>query len=196
LRPEYGFLIPVWFDQQHILFRQCSANLREGLACEGSLTEYLSQFCPCDLELEIKSEKWQASAPGEILQNDHWIDRNFYIREINLSCSNKPLIYGRSLFPRTSYVYCKRQLDKLGDRPLGEWLFSDKRIYRLNAQIGKIGKHTRLYQLAMSGLSDRPVNLWGRRSVYSVNGYPLLVIEIFLPPLIKCIDTWKKAKIS
>ena len=187
---------PVWFSQQHLLFKRCPHRLRGGLACKGSLTEYLSDYCSCDLELEIINEKWQKSVQGEMTPFEDYIDNYLFIREINLTCSNRPLLYGRSLFPRSTYHYCRRQLDELGDRPLGEWLFNDQRICRINTQIGRIGKHTCLYQLALAGLPDRPLQLWGRRSVYTVNEYPLLVIEIFLPDLIKCIDTSKKAKIS
>ncbi|MCG8325440.1 MAG: chorismate lyase [Thiotrichales bacterium] len=186
----------IWFSQDHLLFRTCPPGIREALICAGSLTEYLSRACTCELGLEIREESWQRAMSTELINADRRINRYFFVREINLSCGDTPILYGRSLFPRASYHYCKHQLKKLGARPLGNWLFNDERICRVQTQIGKIGKANRLYQLAMRDQDDEPGKLWGRRSVYSVNGYPLLVIEIFLPSLIKCIDTSKPAKTS
>lgn len=122
--------------------------------------------------------------------------QRYFIREIHLACGQQPLIYGRSLFPRATYAHCRGQLDRLGQRPMGEWLFSDPHIYRQFTQIGRIGRRSRLYERALSGLSHRPDMLWGRRSVFIVSAQPLLVLEIFLPALITCIHTSGKSKTS
>ncbi|MDX1519721.1 MAG: chorismate lyase [Gammaproteobacteria bacterium] len=189
-------MTPLWFNPQHFLFRQCSPLLRDSLTCEGSLTEYISGYCAGGLELKIKNEKWQRPVTGELPGYGRIGKRQLYIREITLNCGDARFIYGRSLFSRRSYRYCRRQLERLGDRPLGEWLFGDRRIQRMHTQIGRIPKLSRLYRLAIPGETVRPAKLWGRRSLYSVNGHPLLVIEIFLPSLIKCIQYSKKVNPS
>ncbi len=154
-----------------------------------SLTEHLSQFCADDLGLDVIKENWQRPLPGETVWHGRYSSRRVYVREINLSCRNRPLLYARSLFPRATYHHCRQPLARLGDRPLGEWLFNDPGISRLLTQAGRIGRYSRLYRLALAGQGERPPHLWGRRSVYTVKGYPLLVIEILLPHLLQCIAT-------
>lgn len=182
-----------WFDHDHLNARHCRGALREALTCPGSLTMHLSRHCPEAITLNVLAEQWQTPIADDIsgLQvDDH---ETLFVREIHLACGDQPLVYGRSLFPRSTYARCRPRLRKHGERPLGEWLFSDSRIFRLFTQIGNIRRHSQLYKLALTGFARRPKTLWGRRSVFIIDGHPLLVLEIFLPPLIPCIQSSNKS---
>lgn len=88
-------------------------------------------------------------------------------RKVLLICGDIPWVYAHSLIPVSSLTGPLKQLRKLRDRPLGEFLFRD---YRLKRQ-----------QLEVTHLDD----VTGRRSLFYLHGKPLLVAEFYLPALLK-----------
>ena len=63
---------------------------------------------------------------------------------------------------------------------LGERLFADRRIVRDDMEIARLEPGHALHALAGAGRAS----LWGRRSVFLIDGHPLLVNEIFLPAIL------------
>ncbi|UTW10847.1 chorismate--pyruvate lyase family protein [Marinobacterium rhizophilum] len=92
------------------------------------------------------------------------------IREVELLGQGEPWVYARSVFPVGTLSGPQRQLKGVGSRSLGSLLFSDPTMQREPLQIG---------QLRLPGTAP----LWARRSVFRLAGKPLLVCEVFLPPL-------------
>lgn len=89
-------------------------------------------------------------------------------REVHLCCDGTPRIHARSLLPATTLTGARAALGELGTRPLGDALF------------------------AYVGLERGPIEIaatsegWARRSVFRIEGAPLLVAEWFLPALEAC----------
>ena len=100
------------------------------------------------------------------------------IREVVLSGVDEPWVYARSVLPLSSLNGELRHWRKLDARPLGARLFDRPDLGRGALEIGCLAVNS-----ALAGrLGFGPENLlWGRRSVFTVGGKPLLVSEVFLP---------------
>lgn len=92
------------------------------------------------------------------------------IREVELLGNDEPWVYARSVFPVDTLTGPQRRLRGIGSRSLGTLLFREPSMRREPLQIST---------LRLPG-GER---LWARRSVFRVAGKPLLVCEVFLPPL-------------
>jgi chorismate--pyruvate lyase len=63
-------------------------------------------------------------------------------------------------------------------------LFADPKVRRDPVEIARIVAGQRMHQRAFAGFAEPPSAIWGRRSIFWIDGrYPLLVCEIFLPAL-------------
>jgi chorismate--pyruvate lyase len=67
---------------------------------------------------------------------------------------------------------------------LGEVLFNDPRSRRGKVEVARFQPEHALYSDALRQAARVRIDaLWGRRSVFHLDGKPLLVCEIFLPDL-------------
>ncbi len=113
------------------------------------------------------------------LRLDAWT----WVREVQLLCSDRPWVFARTLIPPPTLNGRGRRLTRLGTRPLGEVLFADPGAHRGPVEIARIVAGQTLHQRAFTGFVEPPDPIWGRRSVFRIDGRPLLVCEIFLPNL-------------
>jgi len=142
-----------------------------------SLTKRLRKCCQ-HFRVELLGQVWQRPMFCErrVLGMD---DRGVaLIRQVRLYCDGEPKVYARTIMPRASLTGRRRRLARLGGRPLGEMLFRDRTMRRGDMEVAQISpgvwlpagvKHSAYY--------------WGRRSVFIIGNKPLLVNEVFLPPL-------------
>jgi len=86
-------------------------------------------------------------------------EENFIVREVSLYGDNLPVVFARSVIPKNSKT---DSIIKIGNKPLGEILFTDPSILREPIEITF---HN---------------NIWGRRSVFVMNNSRILVSEFFL----------------
>lgn len=106
------------------------------------------------------------------------------IREVELYCGDEPWVFARTLIPASSLTGGARRLARLGDRPLGAVLFADPTTQRRLVQMAKLLPRHPLFGAATDHLSERPTELWGRRTIFRYAGKPILVNEIFLPAVL------------
>jgi chorismate--pyruvate lyase len=104
------------------------------------------------------------------------------IREVELCVDDQPRVFARTIIPAQTRQGVGRVLVQLGNRPLGELLFNDKRTIRGPIQWTVLYPQHCLYQQAAQCLStlSLPQRLYARRSVFYLVGKPLLVTEVFL----------------
>lgn len=102
------------------------------------------------------------------------------IREVILKGHNQPWVFARSLLPLSSLSGELRHLRKQRNRPLGAFLFSQSHLVRSPIALAAIQRNHCYVPAALAG----PELLWGRRSVFSLDGKPLLVSEVFLPDFV------------
>ena len=86
-------------------------------------------------------------------------EENFIVREVSLYGDNQPVVFARSVIPKNTQT---DSIMKIGNKPLGEILFTNPNILREPIEI--------TFQN----------NIWGRRSVFVMNDSRILVSEFFL----------------
>jgi chorismate--pyruvate lyase len=106
-----------------------------------------------------------------------------YVRDVLLMGDGQARVFAHSVLPRPSLRGGWNGITRLGNQPLGEALFTNPRIRRLGLTLCRIDAHHPLYRAARlhTGVTER--YLWARRSVFCLNGHPLLVTEVFLPAI-------------
>ena len=63
---------------------------------------------------------------------------------------------------------------------------ADPSTQRGPVEIARLSPCDKLYPSAIRHLTQRPEKIWGRRSLFTLGGKPLLVSEIFLPGIPPC----------
>lgn len=105
-----------------------------------------------------------------------------YVREVLLLCDGVPVVFAHSVLPLAGLHGGWNGITRLGSRSLGEALFSDHRIHRQPLAYRKLRRNHPLFR-AIPRLRAADCSLWARRSVFCLNRHPLLVTEVFLPPI-------------
>ena len=97
------------------------------------------------------------------------------LREVMLWCDDMPCVYAQSWLPQHT-VNSFKPLADLGERPLGDYIFQQAGLKRGTIEAAQL-------QVSGSSLSDLAGTspCYARRSVFQLNGLPLLVAEVFLP---------------
>ncbi|MEE9552615.1 MAG: chorismate lyase [Gammaproteobacteria bacterium] len=178
-----------WHSISNRKLHSATKPLRACLQQTGSLTQHLEKFCKDDLQLYLKNQSWQRPLNDEARVLKLRMGEHAMVREIYFKCNNAPWVYARSIIPAKTLRGAQRRLAHWGNRSLGSYLFSGRSIYRGKMEVSTISRQNRLFTLAMNNTSDENETLWGRRSIFYIKDKPLLVVEIFLPEVIKCINT-------
>lgn len=155
-------------------------------ACMGernSLTRLLKRSCGGQLQVELTSQSRERPATDEARALDLRAGEYALIRQVFLRCNGEPWVYGRTVVPLRTLRGRRRRLAHLGDRPLGEVLFSADAMPRGTVEFAQVPAGASLFALATRGVAAPPPWLWGRRSLFRMNHQPLLVVELFLPEL-------------
>lgn len=147
---------------------QAPAWLRPWLTETGSLTKRLQKCCEGPFELRLLSETDIALPEEAAVLMGVATGALTRAREVHLCCNDTPCIHARSLLPATTLTGARAALGELGTRPLGDALFAFAGLERGPIEIAETGAG------------------WARRSVFRIEGAPLLVAEWFLPALESC----------
>ena len=104
------------------------------------------------------------------------------VRQIYLCRHQQPWIYGKTLLPQSTIDNTPYDLANLGTKPIGSVLFANH-AKRSSLSFCLLSADDFLYQQAVANLNEQPKNLWARRSIFTLQNYPLLIYEVFLPAL-------------
>jgi chorismate--pyruvate lyase len=163
---------------------QVPAAARSWLLYDGSLTGRLRATCRNGFNVRVLRESWQRPRPGEARVLKMRPGTLGWVREVQLLCDGKPLVFARTVVPVQTLSGARRRLVRLGSRPLGAYLFADPGTRRTAVELARIRDGEAMYTEATDGLKRRPAFIWGRRSVFQLEGKPLLVTEVFLPAIV------------
>jgi chorismate--pyruvate lyase len=105
------------------------------------------------------------------------------VRQVHLYCGDQAVVFARTIIPPQSLVGRQKRLASLGQRSLGAVLFADKTMQRSRIEVARITEKHMLHADALRYSQNRQ-SIWGRRSVFTLRGYPLLVSEFYLPPVL------------
>ena len=174
---------PRWRNHRRWLRSEVPAALRGWLLDQGSLTDRLKRCCRDGFAVRVLDEAWRRPQLDEARVLGLPVTALAWVRQVQLLCHGKPWVFARTVVPVTTLTGPQQRLSWLGNRPLGAYLFADPGMWRSPVQLARITRGGALFDNAVRGLARKPQAIWGRRSVFRVGGKPLLVSEIFLPPI-------------
>lgn len=174
---------PRWYSRSRSFLRDVPVGLSTWLLDAGSLTQRLRHACAGRFRVRVlrqgRARPSRDEARALKLRLADWA----WTREVQLLCDDQPWVFARTLIPARTLSGRGRRLTQLGTKPLGQVLFADPEVRRGPVEIARIVAGQRLHQRAFAGFAEPPDAIWGRRSVFWIDGCPLLVCEIFLPDL-------------
>lgn len=111
-------------------------------------------------------------------------DNKGLFREVLLKQGTKSLVYAQTIMPDSTVTGTESMLSELGNKSLGQVLFQSPQAIRSNIEFSIVAPTSQLGQYIEQQLQQTmPQPCYIRRSVFHLNGKPLLVCECFLPEL-------------
>ena len=162
---------------------QVPHELRGWLLDAGSLTDRLRGACRGCFSVQVIDEGWRRPRRDERRVLAMRPAALGWVRQVRLLCDGDPWVFARTVIPVTTLRGSRRRLLRLGERPLGAYLFADPALQRAEVEMACIRPGQAMFAEATDGLAVSPAAIWGRRSVFRLGGKPLLVSEVFLPGL-------------
>jgi len=176
--------IKEWTRWQPPQKRLMPKELAPWLTDTGSLTRRLQQHNESDFSVQLLGNCWMRPLPDECQLLAIPTTQMAYQREVRLMGGEQANVYARTVIPLDTFQAMKHRFNTLGNKPLGEILFTDPTVKRGPIEIACIKPGQWLYEMALLEENIRPEYLWGRRSYFYLGGKILLVNEIFLPTLV------------
>lgn len=146
-----------------------NAQLKSWLLDTGSLTERV-QSSSKHFALELIGQQTQVPHDNELSLLHANGETSYQAREILLCGDHTPWVFARSIIPQ---AFVDSELSNLGREPLGKRLFNDARFIRSAFQVCQVSA-------SQFGISSNQT-LWGRRSLFTLDNYSMIVAEVFLP---------------
>ena len=169
---------PRWHPCRSAPAHLARGPLRTWLLDRGSLTARLVALSRGQFEVQVLCQKTGRPRPSEQRALGMGTRQWAWIREVILLGREKPWVYARSVIPLSTLTGRQRSLRRLDKRPLGALLFSDPGMVR--GPIELASQNTRTTPLP-GPLQHLQADIPGRRSLFWLDGKPLLVCEMFLP---------------
>ena len=155
--------------------------LADWIGDKGSLTRRLRERCGAQFGVRVVTQGWQRPQRSERRVLRLADGELAWVRIVVLSCGNTPWVVARTVMPRGTLTGRLKYLRRMGNKPLGAVLFSDKTMRREPFEFTVIAGRDALLEQAGAGC-DSP-GVYGRRAVFRLDGKALLVSEFFLPAL-------------
>jgi chorismate--pyruvate lyase len=177
---------PNWVRVEGLSRLTVPAELIDWLRDTGSLTARLKGCCGGGFRVRLLHQGW-----GRPLGSERRLLRirrgaTAVVREVELLCHEVPLVFARTVIPVASLRGPAKRLTLLGERPLGEVLFTDPHMRRGRMEVARLLPRHPLFGAATAGLEQRPDEIWGRRTLFHLRDASLLVNEVFLPAIREC----------
>lgn len=138
------------------------------LTDDSSLTQRLMERCGGRFRVELIRQRRARPLPSEARALGLRSGSFALVREVYLCCGDARWVYARTIIPDATAMGRYRRLRRMGERPIGSFLFAQPDLLRTHLEIA---------QADMGPAAGS----WGRRSVFHVGGRPLMVSEYFLP---------------
>lgn len=177
---------PVWRVASRLHRRDVPEEVLRWLLDPASLTRRIQSACHGCFRVEVLFQGWARPQHNEARELGMRHGSTGFVREVYLLCDGHPWVFARTVIPRTTLTGPRRCLTRLKSRPLGAVLFADPSMRRGPVEIARLSPCDKLYPAATRHLIQQPESIWGRRSVFRLDGEPLLVSEIFLPGTPPC----------
>lgn len=162
----------VWHPLHQASKKDIPTYIKPWLSETGSITAKLRKLG--ELTVEVLFDRWDKATTRERRKLGLHPRAVVRVREVILSLNGVPVIYARSIIPATALKGHWRYLTKLGNQPLGGFLFKTNRLSRGEIEIA---------QLPPQLFSHLNEPIWARRSIFYQYGQGVLVNEAFFPSI-------------
>ena len=182
--PSYSYLFahaPHWSGKQNFRLGQLSPRLQSWINEPNSLTQRLRTSFGNHVRVSILFQGWQKPFVDEARALKIPASLHTLVREVLLHIDETPLVLARSIIPQATIAVAQRNLSHLGNRPLGEVIFSYPNLQRLKTEITHL--NTEIWTPTCQERFDLTPQTWGRRTIYAIPTQAMLVSEFFLAPL-------------
>lgn len=170
-----------WIKSSGITAGQIDEQIASWLRDQNSLTKRLQKHCRGHFSVRVLNQQWLPARADEARLLGIPQRQRVLVRQVQLLCDEHVYVYARSLIPLKTLTGRHRQLGRLGNRPLGAYLFAQPNLQRSQQQIARISNKDPLFDIASGGSKLKCEQIWGRRSLFKIDQKPLLVSEFFLP---------------
>lgn len=181
--------IPHWVAVDYASILHIPDDIRDWLVDSASLTLRIKKLCQSnamgDFSVRLLRQGMAIPSNDEVQRLSLQSRRYALIREVLLFCGTTPVIFARTVIPIKTLTGPQRQLGHLGNRPLGEFLFSQPGLHRDAMEVAILKNGHQLFDSTLDSLHGQsvPSEVWARRSVFCLREKPLLVAEVFLPDI-------------
>jgi chorismate--pyruvate lyase len=166
-----------WMTASALASSDASGIMRAWLLYEGLLSTRLHELFGTAYSLQLYVEHEVDSDP-RVSTRLGCADGAFLLRDLGIHNGSRPALFAQTYIPQFTLAQ-QPWLGQLGSQYLGEKLTSVADVSRGPFEFRRLVAGD---ALALAARDDSAV-LWARRSVYSIDGAPLLVTEVFLPEL-------------
>jgi chorismate lyase len=168
-------LSPVWLPEHELTQLTTDPHAASWLLERGSLTQRLRDHWG-DAAVQLLDE----GLATPLLHEAHRLrvppDAKAWLRCVLLVCGGQPRVYARTVIPGWGPHNPWAQVQRLGQRPLGEWLFALSDLQRSAFEWGVAQAWPRAAQWQATGAPAGPA----QRCVFERGQAPLLLNEVFL----------------
>lgn len=148
----------------------------------GSITQRLRDYYGPRVRVQLLNNQWQRAFVSESRLLKTPIGKYTLTREVMLYANDIPLVLARTIIPAATIRSAHQNLSHLGNRPLGEVIFSYPKLERHALEITRVSVDK--WKPSIQQLSRITEPVWGRRTIYAIHHHPLLVSEFFLPDVL------------
>jgi len=163
-----------------------SPQVRGWLQNSGSLTRHIQQRCN-NFRVEPVFQSLATACNDELAVLKLRPRELAHVREVYLYCGKVPVVFAHSVVARKNLQGAWHGMSKLGNKSLGTVLFTNPAIKRTPLRFRKLNLTHPLFYRACKNMQVAPDKLWARRSLFTLDGQPILVTEVFLPAILEFI---------
>jgi len=173
---------PTWFCKRLHSRLNIPASAASWINEPGSITQRLRQQYGNSVRVQVLHQHWQRAFISESRLLNIPPAKYILNREVLLYAGDTPLVLARTIIPKSTLLSAQQNLSHLGNRPLGEVIFSYPKLKRLALEVAEIKQQH--WTTTIQKQANIQQDLWGRRTVYSLHQHPLLVSEFFLADIL------------
>jgi chorismate--pyruvate lyase len=152
--------------------------MHDWLTHNDSLTDKLKTISSA-VHLQVLQHAWQTTVSQE-----HILER-----KILMWAGQERCWFARTQIPEPTYRAEEALFSRLATQALGELIWHNPRIQRVQLQHYAITPNTADYALLDNSMHEQHTSLWARHSrLFVQNQYPFYLLEIFLPGLARVIS--------
>ncbi|MET0661226.1 MAG: chorismate lyase [Steroidobacteraceae bacterium] len=172
-----------WIDAETLARAKVPDTMRSWLTYSGLLSARMRDFFGESYALNIVREL-QSAECTEALARMACPSGAALLREIEIMNGRRRAMFAQTCIPIMT-LQSQPWLGQLGTSSLGETLARVAAVHRGPLEFKHLTGDDALFAAAAAGTTGRS-SLWARRSIFAIEGAPLLVTEVFLPEL----DRW------